>query len=104
MNNTYTITEIDAVKRQSRADIKVVKQDGVLVAVATHIIRWVRGQGVRFIHPPQGEGGRARSARPGAGARGQKSENAASANRSILSADMSIASSAQPTASPFSTT
>ena len=39
---TYTISEIDPVKRQSRADIKVVKQDNALVAVATHIIRWVR--------------------------------------------------------------
>ena len=42
---TYTITEIDPVKRQSRADIKVVKQDGTLVAVAQHIIRWVRDAG-----------------------------------------------------------
>ena len=39
---TYTITEIDPAKRQSRADIKAVKQDGALVAVAQHIIRWVR--------------------------------------------------------------
>jgi 3-hydroxybutyryl-CoA dehydratase len=39
---TYTITEIDPAKRQSRADIKVVKQDGTLVAVAQHIIRWVK--------------------------------------------------------------
>ena len=42
---TYIITEIDPVKRQSRADIKVVKQDGALVAVAQHIIRWVRDKG-----------------------------------------------------------
>jgi 3-hydroxybutyryl-CoA dehydratase len=39
---TYTIAEVDPVKRQSRADIKVVKQDGALVAVAQHVMRWVK--------------------------------------------------------------
>jgi hypothetical protein len=42
---TYTIAVIDAVKRQSRADIEVVKQDGALVAVAQHIIRWAKDKG-----------------------------------------------------------
>jgi 3-hydroxybutyryl-CoA dehydratase len=38
---TYTIAEIDAQKRQSLADINVMNQNGVLVAVARHILRWV---------------------------------------------------------------
>ncbi|HXW25159.1 MAG TPA: MaoC/PaaZ C-terminal domain-containing protein [Xanthobacteraceae bacterium] len=42
---TYTIAEVDAAKRQSRAEIKVVKQDGTLVAVAQHLIRWVKDAG-----------------------------------------------------------
>jgi len=42
---TYTITEIDAEKRQSLADIRVVKQTGDLVAVARHVIRWVKDAG-----------------------------------------------------------
>jgi len=39
---TYTIAEINAQKRQSLADIEVVNQSGVLVAVARHILRWVK--------------------------------------------------------------
>jgi acyl dehydratase len=39
---TYTITDVDAQKRQSLADIKVVKQNGDLVAVARHVLRWVK--------------------------------------------------------------
>ena len=39
---TYTIAEVDAQKRQSLADIRVVKQSGDLVAVARHILRWVK--------------------------------------------------------------
>jgi 3-hydroxybutyryl-CoA dehydratase len=42
---TYTIAEIDAQKRQSLADIRVVKQSGDLVAVARHVIRWVKDAG-----------------------------------------------------------
>ncbi|HEY2184783.1 MAG TPA: MaoC/PaaZ C-terminal domain-containing protein [Xanthobacteraceae bacterium] len=38
---TYTIAEIDAQKRQSIADISAVNQDGVLVAIARHVLRWV---------------------------------------------------------------
>ena len=34
--------EVDPVKRQSRADINVVNQKGDLVAVATHVMRWVK--------------------------------------------------------------
>jgi 3-hydroxybutyryl-CoA dehydratase len=39
---TYTIAEVDAQKRQSLADIRVVKQSGDLVAVARHVLRWVK--------------------------------------------------------------
>jgi acyl dehydratase len=38
---TYTIAEIDAQKRQSISDISVTNQNGTLVAVARHILRWV---------------------------------------------------------------
>jgi 3-hydroxybutyryl-CoA dehydratase len=39
---TYTIAEIDPVKRRSRADIKVINQKGNLVGVAQHILAWVK--------------------------------------------------------------
>ena len=42
VNLTYTIAEVDPVKRQSIADIKVVNQSNQLVAVARHLLRWVK--------------------------------------------------------------
>jgi acyl dehydratase len=39
---TYTIVEVDRVKRRSRADIKAVNQHGKLVGVAQHILAWVK--------------------------------------------------------------
>jgi acyl dehydratase len=39
---TYTIAEIDPQKRRSLADIDVVNQSGVRVAVARHILSWVK--------------------------------------------------------------
>ena len=39
---TYTIAEVDAVKRQSIADIKVMNQNNQLVGVARHVLRWVK--------------------------------------------------------------
>ena len=39
---TYTIAEVDPVKRQSISDIKVINQHRDLVAVARHVLRWVR--------------------------------------------------------------
>lgn len=45
VNLSYTITEIDPAKRQSKASIEVKNQDGELVAVATHILRWVKDKG-----------------------------------------------------------
>lgn len=37
---TYTVESIDEEKRRSIADVKVVNQHGVLVAVAKHIMKW----------------------------------------------------------------
>ncbi len=37
----YTITAVDTVRRRSTADIKVTNQDGEVVAVADHILKWV---------------------------------------------------------------
>jgi len=42
INLTYTIDEIDPVKRQSISDIKVINQKGDLVAVGRHVMRWVK--------------------------------------------------------------
>jgi len=39
---TYTIAEVDAQKRQSISDIRAVNQNGDLVAVARHLLRWVK--------------------------------------------------------------
>jgi 3-hydroxybutyryl-CoA dehydratase len=37
----YTIASIDVERRRSNGDIRVTNQDGTLVAVATHILKWV---------------------------------------------------------------
>jgi len=37
----YTIASIDLERRRSNGDIRVTNQDGTLVAVATHILKWV---------------------------------------------------------------
>jgi acyl dehydratase len=42
VNLTYTITEVDPQKRQSKSDIQVLNQHNELVAVAQHILRWVK--------------------------------------------------------------
>jgi 3-hydroxybutyryl-CoA dehydratase len=38
---TYRIAEIEPDRRRSRADIEVKNQDGMLVAIAQHILKWV---------------------------------------------------------------
>ena len=38
---TYRIAEIDRARRRSRADIEVKNQDGTLVAIAQHVLKWV---------------------------------------------------------------
>jgi 3-hydroxybutyryl-CoA dehydratase len=42
VTTTYTVAAVDPLKRQSLGDIKAVNQDGKLVAVASHILRWVK--------------------------------------------------------------
>ena len=39
---TYTIAEVDAIKRRSIADISVVNQKGTLVGVGRHVLAWVK--------------------------------------------------------------
>jgi 3-hydroxybutyryl-CoA dehydratase len=39
---SYTISEIDTVKRQSKSSIEVRNQDDELVVIGTHILRWVK--------------------------------------------------------------
>ncbi len=38
---TYEVSEIDLERRRSNADIKLTNQGGELVAVGTHILKWV---------------------------------------------------------------
>jgi acyl dehydratase len=42
---TYTIKEIDAERRRTRAQVDVHNQTGVLVAVSEHLLKWVRNEG-----------------------------------------------------------
>lgn len=45
VNLTYTIMEIDPVKRRAYSDVKAVNQRGELVAVARHILAWTPNKG-----------------------------------------------------------
>ncbi len=38
----YRISAIDPERRRATGDIKITKQDGTLVAVGTHILKWVK--------------------------------------------------------------
>jgi len=38
---TYTISEVDVEKQRTLAAVEVRNQNGVLCAVATHIMRWI---------------------------------------------------------------
>jgi 3-hydroxybutyryl-CoA dehydratase len=40
----YRITAIDLDRRRATADIQVTNQDGTLVAVATHVLKWVKNE------------------------------------------------------------
>lgn len=42
INVEYKISAIDTVKRRSTGDITIKNQDDVLVAVGTHILKWVK--------------------------------------------------------------
>ena len=37
----YVIAEIDSEKRRATADVRIINQNGDLVAVATHLLQWV---------------------------------------------------------------
>lgn len=39
---TYEVKEIDQEKRRSRAEVKVLNQNGTLVCIAEHILKWVQ--------------------------------------------------------------
>ncbi len=39
---TYTIAEVDQVRRRARAKVEITNQRGELVAVAEHLLKWVR--------------------------------------------------------------
>ena len=39
---TYTVASIDREKLRATADIKITNQDGTLIAVATHLLKWVK--------------------------------------------------------------
>jgi len=41
---TYTIASIDREKLRAAADIRITSQDGTLVAVATHLLKWVKNK------------------------------------------------------------
>jgi len=38
----YVISAVDEERRRSTSDIRIVNQDGTLVAVGTHILKWVK--------------------------------------------------------------
>ena len=42
---TYTIIEVDPVKRRSRSEIRILNDKGELVGVAQHILAWVKDRG-----------------------------------------------------------
>jgi 3-hydroxybutyryl-CoA dehydratase len=42
---TYTIIEVDPVKRRSRSEIRIRNDKGELVGVAQHILAWVKDRG-----------------------------------------------------------
>jgi acyl dehydratase len=42
---TYTVAEVDPVKRQSISDLKVINQNGDLVAIGRHVMRWTKDKG-----------------------------------------------------------
>jgi len=45
VNVTYTIKEVDVERRRTRAQVDVVNQDGTLVAVGEHLLKWVKNEG-----------------------------------------------------------
>jgi 3-hydroxybutyryl-CoA dehydratase len=42
---TYKVTAVDEARARSEAQIEIHNQDGLLVAVATHVMKWVKSSG-----------------------------------------------------------
>ncbi len=40
----YQVASVDTEKRRATGDIRITNQDGTLVAVATHILKWVKNK------------------------------------------------------------
>jgi 3-hydroxybutyryl-CoA dehydratase len=49
---TYKIAEIDPARRRSRSEIEITNQDGTLVAVGQHLMKWVANPTAVPLHPP----------------------------------------------------
>jgi acyl dehydratase len=49
---TYRIVEVDPARRRSRSEIEVTNQDGTLVAVGQHLLKWVANPTAVPPHPP----------------------------------------------------
>jgi len=49
---TYSIAETDPERRRSRSEIEVTNQDGTLVAVGQHILKWVANPTAAPPHAP----------------------------------------------------
>lgn len=45
VNVTYTIKEVDEERRRTRSQVDVHNQNGVLVAVGEHLLKWVKNEG-----------------------------------------------------------
>jgi len=49
---TYRIAEVDPARRRSRSEIEIRNQDGALVAVGQHLMKWVANPTAVPLHPP----------------------------------------------------
>ena len=54
---TYTITGVDEARRRTTAKIEVKNQRGELVAVAEHLMKWVKREAVPGLAPPRDASG-----------------------------------------------
>ena len=52
---TYRIAEIDPARRRSRSEIAITNQDGTLVAVGQHLMKWVANPAVAASPPAPSE-------------------------------------------------
>ncbi|MBN9027358.1 MAG: dehydratase [Rhizobiales bacterium] len=44
VNVTYTIKEVDEERRRTRSQVEVHNQNGILVAVGEHLLKWVKNE------------------------------------------------------------